>query len=102
VIYVIATVQLQPGVRDEFLAHFRELVPEVLREAGCLEYGPTVDLTTHLAAQPAPRPDVVTVVEKWESLEHLRAHLSAPHMLAYRERVKSLVQGTVLQVLRPA
>jgi quinol monooxygenase YgiN len=102
VIYVIATVRLQPGARDEFLGHFRALVPTVLREEGCLEYGPTVDLAAHLAAQPAPRPDVVTVVEKWESLEHLRAHLSAPHMLAYRDRVKSLVQGTMLQILEPA
>jgi quinol monooxygenase YgiN len=30
------------------------------------------------------------------------AHLSLPHMLAYREDVKALVVGTKLQVLQPA
>ena len=49
-IHVIATIQLKPA-RDEFLRHFRELVPLVNEEAGCLEYGPTVDMPTNLAAQ---------------------------------------------------
>jgi quinol monooxygenase YgiN len=48
------------------------------------------------------RPDVVVVVEKWASLDHLKAHLTAPHMGEYRIRVKELVTGVSLQVLEPA
>lgn len=101
-IHVLATIELHPGRRDEFLGHFRALVPQVLAEEGCLDYGPTIDLATDLAAQPAARPDVVVVVERWASLDHLRRHLVAPHMEAYRPRVRDLVARTTLQVLEPA
>ncbi|MCO6454983.1 MAG: antibiotic biosynthesis monooxygenase [Pirellulaceae bacterium] len=100
-IIVLATVEVAAGRRDEFLAEFRQVVPLVRAEVGCLEYGPAIDLPTNIAAQPAARPDVVVIVEKWESIETLEAHLIAPHMLAYRARVKPLVAGTTIQVLRP-
>jgi quinol monooxygenase YgiN len=40
-------------------------------------------------------------VEKWESLQALHAHLVAPHMAVYRERVKDVVVGVTLQILDP-
>jgi len=101
-IHVIATIELLEGQLDAFLREFKNLVPEVLNEDGCIEYGPTMDVETNIAAQLEARTDVVTVVEKWESLDALEAHLTAPHMLAYRQRVKSMVQNATLQVLRPA
>ncbi|HRX81554.1 MAG TPA: antibiotic biosynthesis monooxygenase [Pirellulaceae bacterium] len=52
--------------------------------------------------QPAERTNVVTVVEKWESLATLKAHLVAPHMVSYRETVKHLVKNVSIQVLEPA
>jgi quinol monooxygenase YgiN len=101
-IHVIATIELVEGARDAFLNEFRALVPKVRAEAGCLEYGPTVDVASGLAAQQTPRANVVTVVEKWSDLAALKAHLVAPHMEAYRPRVKPLVRSTTLQVLEPA
>jgi quinol monooxygenase YgiN len=101
-IHVIATIELHPGARDAFLGEFRKIVPAVRAEAGCLEYGPTVDATTDIAAQPPRRENVVTVVEKWADLPALKAHLVAPHMLEYRPRVKDLVRGVTLQILEPA
>ena len=47
-------------------------------------------------------PDVVTVIEKWNTLEDLKAHLVAPHMLAFRERVKGMVEDVTLKVLESA
>jgi quinol monooxygenase YgiN len=101
-IHVIATIELHPGRREQFLAEFRRVVPLVRAEDGCIEYGPTVDCTTDIAAQLAPRPDVVTVVEKWESLDHLKRHLVAPHMEEYRPRVRDMVARTTLVVSEPA
>src|SRR5262245_45047414 len=101
-IHVIATIELAEGKREAFLEEFRRVVPLVRAEAGCLEYGPAIDLPTDIPAQGPPRPDVVVVVEKWEGLEALKAHLAAPHMTAYRARVKDLVAGARMQVLRPA
>jgi quinol monooxygenase YgiN len=54
-----------------------------------------------LAAQLPLRPDTVTVVEQWATLEDLHAHLVAPHMMEYRPRVKDLVIRTLLQVMEP-
>ena len=45
---------------------------------------------------------MVTIVEAWESVDALRAHLKAPHMLTYREQVKDLVKEIKIQVLEPA
>ncbi len=101
-IHVIATIETAPGMRDDFLAAFAELVPDVRAEPGCLEYGPAIDLATSLADQPAPRENVVTVIEKWASVEALRKHLEAPHMVRYRRTVKDLVLGVSIRVLEPA
>ena len=101
-ICVIATIELAEGRREDFLAAFGKVVPSVLEESGCLEYGPMIDLATSIPSQPPVRDDVVTVVEKWQSPEALEAHLMAPHMLEYRKAVKDMVLGTSLQVLQPA
>jgi quinol monooxygenase YgiN len=101
-IYVIATVEVAAGKREPFLTVFRANVPNVVAEAGCIEYVPAIDVASGIGAQAAVRDEVVVVVEKWESLEALHAHLSAPHMLEYREKVKDLVVSVNLQVLEPA
>jgi quinol monooxygenase YgiN len=101
-IHVIASVEVMPGQREAFLAEFRRVMPLVRAEAGCLEYGPTVDLSTDIPAQLPMRDHVVTIVEKWDSLDALKAHLAAPHMADYRSRVKHLIVGAHLQILKPA
>jgi quinol monooxygenase YgiN len=102
VIHVIATIELAAGKREAFLAEFHRIVPLVRAEAGCLDYGPAIDVPSGLAAQPPVREDVVTVIERWESLDALRAHATAPHMQDYRVRVKDYVVRVQLQVLSPA
>ena len=101
-IHVIATIETAPGRREDFLAAFQELVPDVRAERGCLEYGPAVDLATSIADQPAVRENVVTVIEKWESIEALRAHLESAHIQRYRRTVKDLVLGLSIRVMEPA
>ncbi len=100
-IHVIATVEVQAGRREAFLAEFRRVVPLVRAEPGCLEYGPTIDVAAGLPVQTALRDDVVTILEKWEGLDALRAHLATTHMQEYRSRVKDLVVRVQLQVLQP-
>jgi quinol monooxygenase YgiN len=101
-VHVLATIDLAPGRRDAFLAEFHRVMPHVHAEAGCLEYGPAIDVDSGLANQAPLRDDVVTVIEKWESLTALQAHIQAPHMAEYRTRVKELVKGVRLQILEPA
>ena len=41
-VYVIAIITAKPGKREEFLEAYREVVPHVRAEPGCLEYGPLI------------------------------------------------------------
>ena len=100
-IIVIATVQCKTGHREDFLVEFRKLVPEVLPEDGCIEYGPTIDAATGIGNQSVDE-NRVTIVEKWESVAALKAHLVAPHMEAYRPKVKGFVESSELRVLETA
>jgi len=101
-IHVIATIDLAPGTRESFLAEFRKVIADVRAEAGCIEYGPAIDAETGIPTQYTLGADRVTVMEKWESVDALKAHSKAPHMLAYRVRVKEFVRGMELRVLSPA
>lgn len=101
-IVVLATIELNPGKRNDFLAEFHKIVAPVRAEEGCIEYFPATDHSTNLPAQGVARPDVVVVIEKWESIEALEAHLIAPHMMSYRPRVKEYVKQVSLQILNPA
>ena len=101
-IHVIATIHTAPGRREDVLKEFRAVTPIVLAEAGCFEYGTAVDLENAVDGQPEGRPDVVTVVEKWQDSAALRAHLAAPHMAAFRATVKDLVTNVEIRVLSPA
>jgi quinol monooxygenase YgiN len=101
-VHVIATLELEPGTRSAFLAEFAKVVPLVRAEAGCVEYTPAVDAESGMSAQHRIGPDRVMVIERWESLAALQAHDVAPHMQAYRPRVKSYIRGREIRVLAPA
>jgi quinol monooxygenase YgiN len=100
-INVVASVHIKEGRLSEFVEIFKSNIPNVLGEKGCMEYVPTIDVPTGLPRQELNN-NVVTIIEKWGSLEDLQAHLSGPHMLAYREKVKDLVEKMSLKVLRKA
>lgn len=101
-IHVIAALSTAPGKRDQLIEAFQSLAPQVHAEEGCIEYATAVDVATPIDAQAPLRDDVLMVVEKWESIEALEAHLSAPHMEAFRSEHGDLITGISLQVLEPA
>jgi quinol monooxygenase YgiN len=101
-IHVIARIEVVEGRREEFVAAFCANVPNVLAEKGCLEYIPVIDAATDIAAQAPVRDNVVMVVEKWEDLDALKAHLAAPHMAEYRTQVKDLVSDAQIHIMESA
>lgn len=100
-INVIASIYIKEGNVQEFIDIFKSNIPAVLQEKGCVEYMPTVDFPTNLPPQELNE-NVVTIIEKWRSFEDLQSHLSAPHMLAYKEKVKGLVVKMSLKILTAA
>lgn len=101
-IHVIAVITAQPGKREEVLGHFRANVPAVRAEQGCIEYGAAVDADPALPFQTKYGPDAFVVVEKWESMEALKAHAAAPHMKAYAAKTKDLLASRAIHILTPA
>ena len=101
-IHVIATIELKPDSREDFLKVLGDNVSNVKGEAGCLAYEPAVDIDSGLPVQGVVRENVVTILEAWESLEHLVAHLNAPHMLSYRDAVTDYVENVSVQIMAPA
>ncbi len=100
-INVIASIQIKEGQLLKFIEIFKSNIPNVLEEKGCIEYVPTVDAPTGLPPQELDK-NTVTIIEKWNTLEDLQAHLTAPHMLAYKEEVKDLVEKLSLKILKEA
>ena len=97
-INVIATINLKPGTREEFLKIFNANVPAVLAEDGCVGYVPTVDANSKLDAQ-SKDDNAVVVIEKWETMAALHAHLEAPHMVEFRKNAGDMIVGMNLKVL---
>lgn len=100
-IHVLALIETTSGHREDFLREFAQVAIPVRQEAGCIEYGAAVDAVTDIPVQQQLGESFVLIIEKWESLEHLKAHLVAPHMADYRIKVKPFVQTVRLQVLDP-
>lgn len=98
-IHVIASITIKDGMKDKFLQIFKANVEHVKKEKGCIEYRPAIDAVTGIDAQVTDE-NMVTVIEKWESVDDLVVHLTAPHMLVYREKVASMVAGVVLKILQ--
>jgi quinol monooxygenase YgiN len=101
-IHVIAVITAKPGQRETVLQHFRANVPAVRAEKGCIEYAAAVDADPAPAMQTQYGPDTFVAVEKWESMDALKAHAAAPHMAAYAGKVKDMIASRVIHILAPA
>jgi quinol monooxygenase YgiN len=101
-VHVLAIITAKPGKRAELLQVFKANVPAVRAEEGCIEYGATVDAEGAGSIQTRFGEDAFVVVEKWATLDALKAHAAAPHMKSYAERTKDLIASRVIHVLSPA
>jgi len=101
-IHVVAVITAKPGLRESILTHFRANVPSVRAEAGCIEYGPVVDADPAPPFQTKAGPDSFLVIEKWATMDALKAHAAAPHMAAYAAKVKDMIAVRTVHVLTAA
>lgn len=100
-IHVIADITVKAGQRNAFVELFKDLVPVVLAEDGCVSYGPIADVETGIEVQSKCRANIVTVLEQWESVEALKTHLGMPHMSAFRAKVAEIVEDLAIRVCEP-
>jgi quinol monooxygenase YgiN len=101
-IHVLAVITAKPGQREMVLKELRANMPAVHAEDGCIEYGPAVDAEGIGAVQTPFGPDTFVAIEKWKTVDALKAHAKAPHMVAYAAKTKDMVASRVIHVLTPA
>ena len=70
-IYVVATTQVKPELRDAFIKGAKECVAATRKEKGCISYDGHTSIHD---------PNLFVMVERWETREDLNAHGRAPHM----------------------
>ncbi len=89
-VVVVATIRPLPEHRDEVLAAYRDTVPRVHGEPGCLLYA------LHEKA------DRLVMIEQWESSDALAVHANAEALQALNPRLEGkLAAKTDVQVLIP-
>jgi len=92
---VIARMEIKPGCMEQFLDVLFANVPTVLAEEGCIRYEPCFD------TKEETRGSFVTILETWQSEEHLKAHLATPHMAKFREDAKPFRMPSCVTVVEP-
>jgi quinol monooxygenase YgiN len=102
VVHVLAIITAKPGMREAILTEFRANMPAVHAEQGCIEYGPAIDAEGMGKIQTPLGGDTFVVIEKWESMDDLKAHGASAHMKAYGEKNKDLVANRAVHVLQNA
>ena len=73
-IVVAGRVAIDPAKRDEGIRAATEVVEETAKEAGCISYTFSADLTD---------PGTFRIFEEWESQAALDAHFTTPHMARF-------------------
>jgi quinol monooxygenase YgiN len=101
-IHVLAVITAKPGQREAILREFRANMGAVHAEKGCIEYAPAVDAEGVGITQSPLGADTFVVIEKWASIEALKAHAKASHMAAYSARTKDMIASRVIHVLMSA
>ena len=102
-IHVLATAPIKTGCLEAALACYRLLVPEVrAREAGCIAYVPTVDLSLGLPNQDEEASTIV-VIECWNAVADFRRHLEMDHCVEFRRRIAPYMRGGIrVRIVRDA
>ena len=79
---IVADIRAHPDQIDRVQAQLEKLIPITRAERGCIQY----DLH-----QDNENPAHFLFYENWESRELWQAHMSAPHLAAYREATEGAV-----------
>jgi quinol monooxygenase YgiN len=98
-ISVVTTVNIKENGKSKFLEKFKEALPKVRQEHGCIEYFAAIDIDTKIPIQELNE-KVIMILEKWADVKSLHDHLSAPHIQVFLKEVHDLVENISIKVLQ--
>ncbi|MDM1247404.1 antibiotic biosynthesis monooxygenase [Acinetobacter sp. R933-2] len=97
---VIAEIHTREGIehKSKVIDAFRKITATVLAESGCHGYELLLDAQVEADFQ-HKNPNVITMLEYWESMQHLQTHLETAHMQAYQAEVQDDVLEVKIRIL---
>jgi quinol monooxygenase YgiN len=78
-------IRTKPDRRDDVLREYQAVVPMVLEERGCIDYGAVVD-EYFGPPQSLLGDDAFAIIEKWETKQHFESHAVSEHMKTCRAK----------------
>jgi quinol monooxygenase YgiN len=89
-IVVTSTFKSLVGKREQVIEFARPCVEATRKEKGCVRYELFVSSEDDVTLQ---------FIEEWTDLDSLRAHLKSPHLAAFKEKRKDIVEeGGILKL----
>ena len=98
-INVVTTVNIKENEKSKFLEKFKEVLPKVKQEHGCIEYFAAIDIDSKIPIQELNE-KVIIVLEKWADMKSLHNHLTTPHIQTFLKEVKNIVENISIKVLK--
>lgn len=99
-VYVLCRFDLKPDADlADYTAKTLGVVPTVRAENGCRMYTLLKDAQTDWEKPQRFGERTMWMLEKWDSIEALKAHLETPHMKAFGPTVRGMRSGSTFHVL---
>lgn len=99
-VYVLCRFDLKPEANIlEYVSKTLSVIPKVHAEKGCLFYELLQDADTDWDLPMRFGERTFWMVEQWDSIESLKAHLNAPHMKAFGPTVRDMRSASTFHVL---
>ena len=101
-VYVLCRFDLTPDADvAEYAGKTLSVVPTVRAEKGCRMYTLLKDAATDWDKPMRFGGRTMWMLEKWDSVEALKAHLETPHMKAFGPTVRQMRTSSTFHVLEP-
>lgn len=99
-VYVLCRFDLTPEANvADYVARTLAVVPTVRAEAGCRQYTLLKDAETDWEKPQRFGERTMWMLEKWDSIDALKAHLETPHMKAFGPAVRPMRRSGTFHVL---
>ena len=101
-VYVLCRFDLNDDADiNDYISKTLSVVPQVRAENGCRMYTLLKDAKTDWEKPMRFGERTLWMVEKWDSIEALKAHIDAPHMKAFGPTVRNMRKSSTFHVLEP-
>jgi quinol monooxygenase YgiN len=80
-IVVQVEVVVEPGSASKVVDAVKAMETATRKEPGCLKYAFAVDISD---------PGMIRVIERWASMDAIKAHMASPHMADFNRAIVAL------------